>query len=101
MGHIILDGAVLGMAGVALAQERAYDWGCGWHPMWGVWGVGMLLMMFAFWAIVIVGIVLGIRLLARAGTGPRSDRALEILRQRYAQGDISSEEFEARRRDLS
>ena len=101
MSHIILDRAVLGMAGVALAQERAYEWGCGWHPMWGVWGVGMMLMMLGFWAIVIVGIVLGIRWLARAGNEPKSDRALEILRQKYAQGDISREEFEVRRRDLS
>lgn len=91
----------LGMPGAALAQERAYDWGCGWHSMWGAWGVGMMLLMLVFWAIAIVGIVLGIRWLVRAGGEPRSDRALEILRQKYAQGDINREEFEAKKRDLS
>jgi hypothetical protein len=30
----------------------------------------------------------------------RSDRALEILRERCARGDINKEEFEARRNDL-
>jgi putative membrane protein len=74
------------------------------HPMWGVWGVwgiGMMLMMLIFWGVVIVGIVLGIRWLASQAKGPRStDAALDILRQRYARGDINKEEFEAKRRDL-
>jgi len=47
------------------------------------------------------GIVLGIRWLARQGRESRSDPALEILRQRYARGEINKEEFEARKRDLS
>jgi len=31
----------------------------------------------------------------------RGDSALEILRQRYARGEINKDEFEARKRDLS
>jgi putative membrane protein len=86
------------------AQERAYEWGWGMHPMWGfwgIWGVAMMLMMFVFWGVVITGFVLGIRWLARQGRESKSDPALEILRQRYARGDINKEEFEARKRDLS
>jgi putative membrane protein len=60
----------------------------------------MMLMMFLFWALVICGIVFGIRWLARQGGEHRSDRALEILRERYARGEIGREEFEARRHDL-
>jgi uncharacterized membrane protein len=41
------------------------------------------------------------RWLARQGRESKSDAALEILRQRYARGDINKEEFEARKRDLS
>jgi uncharacterized membrane protein len=31
----------------------------------------------------------------------RTDAALDILRQRYARGDISKEEFEAKKKDLA
>lgn len=88
------------VAGAALVQERAYDWGWGMHPMWGVWGIGMMLMMLLFWGLVVVGVVLGIRWLMNQGKESRSDSALEILRQRYARGEINKEEFEARKRDL-
>ena len=86
------------------AQERAYEWEWGMHPMWGlwgIWGIAMMLMMFVFWGVVIAGIVLGIRWLARQGRESKSDLALEILRQRYARREINKEEFEARKRDLS
>ncbi|MBI4608121.1 MAG: SHOCT domain-containing protein [Candidatus Rokubacteria bacterium] len=56
--------------------------------------------MLAFWVLVIVGIVLGIRWLVGAGRASGPDRAVEILRERYARGEISREEFEARKRDL-
>ncbi len=85
----------------ATAQERMYEWGWGMHPMWGVWGLGMMLMMLVFWGVVIAGIVLGIRWLVSQGRQPSSDTALAILRQRYARGEIDKEEFEAKKRDLS
>lgn len=84
----------------ATAQGRMYEWGWDMHPMWGVWGVGMVLMMLAFWGLVIVGLVLAIRWIVSQGGQPRSDTALTILRERYARGEIDKEEFEAKRRDL-
>ncbi len=87
-----------------LVQERPYEWGWGMHPMWwmgGAWGVGMMFMMLLFWILVIAALVLGIRWLMGQGKEARSDSALEILRQRYARGEINKEEFEARKRDLS
>ena len=89
------------MTGGLSVQERAYDWGM--HPMWGfwgVWGIGMMFFMLVFWGLVIVGVVLGIRWLISQGKESRSDSALEILRQRYARGEINKEEFESRKRDL-
>lgn len=89
-------------AAPASAQERGWEWGM--HPMtwmWGAWGVGMMFMMLVFWGLVITGIVLGIRWLARSGARGRSDTALEILRERYARGEIDRQEFEAKRRDLT
>ena len=93
--------AVWLIPGLALAQERPYEWGWGMHPMmWGAWGFGMMFMMVLFWVLVIIGIVLAIRWLSSQGRERPSDSAVEILRQRYARGEIDKEEFEAKKRDL-
>jgi putative membrane protein len=93
--------------GCAWAQERPSDfWGM--HPMWGMWGawgIGMMFMMLVFWGLIIVGLVLAIRWLVTQGRESRpdtarSDTAMDILRQRYARGEIDKEEFAARKRDL-
>jgi len=68
--------------------------------MWGAWGIGMMLIMLLFWGLVIVGLVLGIRWLAGQNKETRSDSALEILRERYARGEINKDEFEAKKKDL-
>ena len=94
-------GAALAPA-AALAQERVPDWGRGMHPMWWMWGAGgivMMLFMLLFWGLVIAGLVVGIRWLVTQGRAS-GDSAMQILRERYARGDISREEFEAKRRDL-
>jgi putative membrane protein len=88
----------------ALGQERTWEWQWGMHPMMFMWGVGglvMMLMMLVFWGLVIAGLVLGVRWLAGQGHPTRRDEALEILRQRYARGDIDKQEFETRKRDLN
>ncbi len=59
-----------------------------------------MLMMLLFWALVIAAIVLGIRWLVGQPKVSRPDSALEILRQRYASGEIDKEEFEQKKRDL-
>ena len=90
----------MGIPIAAWAQERPYEyWGM--HYMWGPWGIGMMLMMLVFWGLVIVALVLGIRWLVTQGREPRTDSALDILRQRYARGEINKEEFEAKKRDIT
>ena len=87
----------------ALGQERSWEWQWGMHPMMFMWGAGglvMMLMMLLFWGLVIAGLALGVRWLAGQGHPARRDEALEILRQRYARGDIDKQEFESRKRDL-
>ena len=92
-----------------LSQWRGYEWG-GMHPggMMG-WGYGMSwlshIFMAAFWIAILVGIIFLIRWLivsARPGSskGGREDSALEILKRRYARGEIDKEEFEEKKRDL-
>ena len=87
----------------AFGQERTWEWQWGMHPMMFMWGAGglvMMLMMLVFWGLVIAGLVLGVRWLAGQGHQVRRDEAFEILRQRYARGEIDKQEFEARKRDL-
>jgi putative membrane protein len=96
---LIMD--MLVTSGALLAQERMYEWHWEMHPMWWWgWGIGMMAMMFLFWIVFIVGLVVGIRWLIGKGKEQRQDPALEILRQRYARGEINKDEFEAKKKDL-
>ncbi len=89
---------------IVAAQEQAHEWWRETHPLWwigGVWGiVSILLMVLVFWGLIIAGIVVGARWLASRETQRRSDPALDILRQRYARGEIESDEFETKKRVL-
>jgi putative membrane protein len=60
------------------------------------------LMMLAYWGLVIGGIVLVIVWLARnAGKATASgETPLNILKTRYARGEITKEQFDAMRQDL-
>ena len=74
---------------------------------WGGYGWGMFgaVHMLLWWVLIILGIVVLVRWLVGAGQGGRQsggeDRALSILRERYARGEIDKSEFEARKKDLS
>jgi putative membrane protein len=66
------------------------------HWMFGGW-------MWFFWLLVIIGIVLLVVWLVQRSrpAGPKKDdSALELLKQRYARGEINREEFEQKKRDL-
>jgi putative membrane protein len=93
--------------GDIFGQWRGYGWQHG--PGMMDWGYGMgwlgTVLMAAFWIAVIVGIIFLIRWLvisARGShTGGSEDSALEIIKRRYARGEINREEFEEKRRDLT
>src|SRR5713226_8719437 len=63
----------------------------------GGWMALGWLTMLPFWALVIIGIVAVIRWAGarnvRSSRGP-SDTALEILKRRYASGEITKEQYE-------
>lgn len=75
------------------------DWMWGAGALW--WIVGMIFMI-GFWAAVIAGIVLLVRWLVRSRPAERPEGAssLEILKQRYAKGEISKEEYLDKKKDL-
>lgn len=96
-------GGLVANPGAAWAQYgQGRDWGC--FPMMGFgggwWG---MIMGIAFWALIIIGLIFLIRWLVQ-NTGQRKESAshspLDILKQRYARGEISKEEYQNMRRDL-
>ena len=86
-----------------------------WTEQWGAWGwvglVFMIIFMIAFWILVIAGIVMLVRWILRQGRDSGTDRgfdagrgsgsALDILKRRYAQGEISAEEYRRMKQEIT
>ena len=80
--------------------QAPYEWGWRMHPMWG-WGVGMMFMMLLFWGAILVAAVVCVRWLLGQTKNAQGDSALNILRERFARGEIEKDEFETKKRQLS
>ncbi len=72
---------------------------------WGGWLWGLVTLVF--WLLILAGIVLlvlwGIRAYRRweaTSSGAGTSRALEILKERYARGELTREQYEQMRRDI-
>ena len=72
-----------------------HDWGWGWGMMAGA---GFLMLLF--WILVIVGLVVLVRWVIGSSSGGES-RALTILKERYAKGEITKEQFDQMKRDIA
>ena len=66
---------------------------------WGMWWFGPIFMLL-FWVVVIIGIVVLIKWIVGQTGSKAEESALEILKKRYARGEISKEEFEAKKKDI-
>ena len=73
------------------------------------WGYGMSwfwsIIMILFWIAAIVGVVLLVRWIVFSvdkGRGPQQqETAVDILKKRYARGEIAKEEYERMKKDIS
>lgn len=70
---------------------------------WG--GMGMGLGMLLFWGLLIAAIAVVVKILTGSRNFGLRDQqkeksALDILKERYARGEIEREEFEQKKRDL-
>ena len=109
IASLILIPAVSVMASwkLALAQSGRYD---NWHmgpDMMGAWGMGWFggIFMILFWILILVGLVFVIKWLIQSTSHGHSNassanRAIEILKERYARGDIDKTQYESMKRDL-
>jgi putative membrane protein len=76
-----------------------------WHDGFGWWMLFGLILAVIFWAAIIALAVWGIRRLTQTRDSDREPRdkttALDIARERYARGEITRDEFEQIKKDLS
>ncbi len=64
-------------------------------------GSGMWILFIIFWILGIVGLVLFIKHLWECRAAKREEEsALEILKKRYARGEIGKEEFEEKKKEF-
>ncbi len=87
----------------------------GWqYGGWGMMGPGMMggfgwgwfmpIFFIIFWGLVIWGVVALVRGVSRPSgsdsASNRPDSALDVLKRRYARGEINKEEYEEKKKDL-
>ncbi len=105
---IIAGGIVLAVLIVLPLVLGGYS---GWRGGWGMMGPGMMggfgwglmpLLVIVFWGLVIWGIVAAVRSTSshKCGDTSTAESAIEVLKRRYALGEIKKKEYEEKKRDL-
>jgi putative membrane protein len=114
----ILSATVAAIATSSVAQvgeipARNNGYGYGHDMMWGgaQWGGFGMILGPIFMILILVGIIAAVIYVLRIGGNARfganggshqtHDRALAILKERYAKGEIDSKEFDERKKQLA
>ena len=82
-----------GMMGPGMMGPGFGDWGMGFGWIW----------MIIIWVTIIAGVVLAVRAIAGSNDSQHhcpEESAMEIIKKRYARGEIGHEEFEGEKRML-
>jgi len=94
MGGAMSPG-IAGQGQVGPGMMRGHGW------MWGL-GMGLGgLVMLAFWGALIVGIVLLVRSMGVGRSGLSHSTPLDVLKRRFAAGEITRDQYEQMRKDLN
>lgn len=85
-------------------QNNPMMWNFGNNQMWGLGWFGLIFMVL-LWVLIIAGIIALIKWLSGLsgesyGARTRGKSPLEILKERYARGEINKEEFESKKKDI-
>jgi putative membrane protein len=83
-----------GQGPFGLGMMRGHGW---------MWGLGMGfggLVMLAFWGVVVVGVMLLIRSIGGFPADHGPETPLNVLKRRYAAGQLTREQYEQMRKDL-
>ena len=105
-GIIIALFIVLPLVFGAVSGWQYGGWGMMGPGMMGSFGWGWFMPIFIilFWGLIIWGIVALVRGLSGSrgsdSAPPTADSALEVLKRRYARGEINKEEYEEKKKDL-
>jgi putative membrane protein len=108
---LIIGGIILAILIVLpIVFGAIYGWQGYGYGMMGPWMMGgfggmwfMPILMIVFWGLVIWGIVAlvrGVTWPGNTGSSNQADSALEILKRRYARGEITKQEYDERKKDL-
>lgn len=107
---LIIGGIIVAVL-VILSVVPGLIWG-GQYGGWGMMGPGMMggfgtmFFMPILWIVFLGIIIWAVVAAVRPGESSRSDSAttssaLEVLKKRYARGEINKEEYEEKKRDLA